>query len=250
MSNGILDSFFTTLQNNPSLAAGSCTFVVAFALVAGNAFYAQSGSHPDPIWATRDHTTTQSVSQNIRQVKTLKIAPKTIPTPATGDDARRISAGKALKSEMVSSIQEALAQKGFFAGDVDGLMGPLTSNSIKEYQAHIGLKTTGEPSQELLLLIERNQAKTANSDPLSGIIADNTGSKLDYDKDLMKQVQAGIVKAGIAAIDADGIYGKQTEAAIRDFQRQHGLDITGKPNKQLLIKLEKLKLLEPSSSNT
>ncbi len=248
MSNGILDSFFTTLQNNPSVAAGSCTFVVAFALVAGNAFYAQSGVHPDPIWATRDNTITQSVSQNVRPVKTQLFAPKTIPTPATGDSARETTGSK--RSELVASIQAALAKKGHFAGDVDGLMGPLTSSSIKDYQTRIGLKATGTPTQELLLLIKQETKSASKSDSLSGLIADNTGSNMGYDKNLVKLIQSGIINAGIAKIDADGIFGKQTEAAIMAFQRDHGLDVTGKPDVQVLQTLKKFKWIEPSQSST
>jgi peptidoglycan hydrolase-like protein with peptidoglycan-binding domain len=249
MSNGILNSFFTTLQNNPSAAAGSCTFVVAFALVAGNAFYAQSGVHPDPIWATRDLTTTQSVSQNVRPVKTTKYSPKVIPTPLTGDDARSRANNNSRNIELVSSIQAALAEKGYFAGDVDGLMGPLTGNSIKKYQTKIGLKATGIPSQELLLLIKQETASASSSDALTEIIADNSGANIGYDKNLVKQIQSGIINAGIANIDADGIYGKQTEAAIMVFQKDNGLDVTGKPDANTLNKLQKLKLIEADQSN-
>ena len=252
MSNGILDSFFTTLQNNPSVAAGSCTFVVAFALVAGNANYAQSGSHPDPIWATRDHTITDSVAPDVRPVKTSLYKPRAIPTPLPGDAARSALGASTGSSDLVASIQEALARGGKFAGDIDGMMGPLTRSSIKDYQAQLGLKETGDPSPELLLLIERDLARLAGSqeDALSTIISGNTGNNIAYDRDLVKQIQAGIAKAGIAAIDADGIYGRQTEAAIMDFQRRNKLEVTGKPDTKVLKTLIELKHLEPGQSNT
>lgn len=250
MSNGVLDSFFTALQNNPSVAAGSCTFVVAFALVAGNAFYAQSGSHPDPIWATRDHTTTQSVTQAARSVKTQKIAPKTIPTPAKGDIARLDNAGINREKQLVSSIQSALAEKGFFSGEVDGLMGPLTSNSIREYEAYLGIKETGEASAELFQRIKGRSSTGSNTTTITN--ASSTASNADnlYNKAILKLVQSGIAKAGIADIEADGIYGKQTEAAIMNFQRRYDLDVTGKPDAKLLKQLQKLNLIEPGQSST
>ena len=96
MANSIMDRFFSVLQNNPSVAAGGCTFAIAFALVAGNAFYAQSGAHPDPIWATRDMTTTQSVP-NVRPVQTSRIQPKKTPVPTSSRVAQQ--------SRLVSQLQ-------------------------------------------------------------------------------------------------------------------------------------------------
>ena len=54
---------FETIQENPSIAAGICTFAVAFSLVAGNALYGQKSVHPVPLFATRDSITTKSVQK-------------------------------------------------------------------------------------------------------------------------------------------------------------------------------------------
>ena len=109
MKNSMVNTFFAALQNNPSLAAGSCTFAVAFALVAGNAFYAQSGNHPDPIWATRDATVTRSVSPEVRSVKVSAVAPKSIPIPQKSGN---VASAAPAKSELVADIQAALMKIG------------------------------------------------------------------------------------------------------------------------------------------
>ncbi len=234
MRNGITDSIFSTLQNNPSVAAGTCTFAVAFALVAGNAFYAQSGSHPDPIWATRDMQTTQSILPDVKPVKVTSYAPKKtqIPVPS-----------KPEPSDLVASIQKALIKSGDFSGSVDGLIGPVTRASIAEYQARHNLEKTGEPSVSLLQKIRRDTptiVTSSSDDPLKSIISGESNTqtaKSKYDRELIKKIQAGIVNAGVAKIDADGIYGSKTEAAIMDFQRRNKLKVTGKPDVNVLEKL-------------
>lgn len=239
MRNGITDTLFSTLQNNPSVAAGTCTFAVAFALVAGNAFYAQSGHHPDPIWATRDAQTTQSIMPSVKPVKVSTYAAKKIPTPLSGNSVRK----KHQSSKLVANLQAALIKSGDYSGEVDGLIGPLTRASIASYQERHNLKKTGEPSQTLLQKIERDTptiVSTNQTDPLKDIISgERTGNSKghSYDRDLIKKIQAGITNAGIAAIDADGIYGSKTEAAIMDFQRRNKLKVTGKPDINVLEKL-------------
>jgi len=233
-----MDSFFGTLQNNPSVAAGTCTFAVAFALVAGNAFYAQNGNHPDPIWATRDATVTQSVTPAVRPVKITRVDPKRIPVPAERADTR----AKAKKSPLVEAIQAALVRSGDFNGEVDGMIGPVTRASISSYQARHNLKVTGRADAELLALIERDTPQiVASSDPLSGLIDSNQNAK--YDRNLVQQIQAGIARSGLAEIEVDGIFGNQTKQAIEAFQRKNALEVDGKPSKQVLRKMLNLGLI-------
>lgn len=246
MKNGIIDAFFSMLQNNPSVAAGTCTFAVAFALVAGNAFYAQSGSHPDPIWATRDNQTTQSISPSVRPVKVSKVEPKRIPTPLTGDDVRS-SQSLTVRSPLVESIQRALVSSGDFSGAIDGLAGPVTRASIMDYQKRNGLPVTGEPTEQLLSIILNDTPKpvaASGNDDLKALIDHGPSTpSTEYDSNLVRKIQLGIVNAGIAKIEADGIYGSKTEAAISDFQRKNNLDVTGKPDIRVLEKLIRLGLV-------
>ncbi|MGB7286102.1 MAG: peptidoglycan-binding domain-containing protein [Salaquimonas sp.] len=243
MRNSIMDTLFSSLQNNPSVAAGTCTFAIAFALVAGNAFYAQSGSHPDPIWATRDLTTTQSITPMVKPVKVSKYAAKQAPLPTNGDAARDTSTAKPQRSELVASVQQALLESGDFSGTVDGLIGPVTRNSIVQYQKRHDMEPTGNPSEELLSKIYRDTptiVSASNNDPLKSLISGNNNASSDkaaYDRNIVKKIQAGIVNAGIATIEADGVYGSKTEAAISDFQLKNKLEVTGKPNIDVLEKL-------------
>jgi hypothetical protein len=48
----------------------------------------------------------------------------------------------------VKSLQEALFGRGFDPGPIDGLMGPLTSRAISNFQQSAGLPTTGYLTDE------------------------------------------------------------------------------------------------------
>ena len=47
-------------------------------------------------------------------------------------------------------LQELLSAKGFYAGGIDGRIGPNTKKAIKAFQQAQGLAVTGEANQDLL----------------------------------------------------------------------------------------------------
>jgi len=250
---------FAFLQENPTAVAGAATFLVAFALVAGNAFYSQSGAHPDPIWATRDMTNTHSISQDgfnppVRKVSTRLIRPRTIPVPESRSAALLNSTRDGGASavvptwdrETVRQVQAALAETGHFKGEVDGLYGPVTKAAIIEFQRQNGLKQTGIPDMALAEYAGSSAPKAVatnrNASTLDGIIEKATaeiepGVRPAYDRELVVKVQTALAKTGESEIDVDGIFGSQTEEAIRRFQEKHHLTVDGIPGPQFLRKL-------------
>jgi len=50
----------------------------------------------------------------------------------------------------VRRVQAVLFAQGYYTGDIDGLMGPMTSTAISRYQARNGLQVTGTVNNELL----------------------------------------------------------------------------------------------------
>ena len=60
------------------------------------------------------------------------------------------SASATSSSYLVSQIQEELMRRGLYPGPVDGMIGPMTRDAIKTFQAAANLDTNGTPSQELL----------------------------------------------------------------------------------------------------
>lgn len=240
MSNRLMSSALSVVQDNPSVAAGTSTFAIAFALVAGNAFFAQSGTHPEPIWATRDATFTHSVENTLKPVKTTSIKRRdaAIPVPTKPEE----QSARPEPSQLVTDLQKALSATGDFNGVVDGLIGPQTRNAIISYQKRNGFEETGKPSKLLLTAIQQTlPMATGKRDSLTGLISASQGSSTDneFDRETVRLIQGALAKRGMD-ITVDGIYGSNTRAAIEAFQRDHGLKVTGKPEPDVLEKLRKL----------
>lgn len=53
-------------------------------------------------------------------------------------------------AEMIREVQQALNDKGYKAGRVDGIWGPKTENALKQYQQAEGLQPTGQPDEQTL----------------------------------------------------------------------------------------------------
>ena len=58
--------------------------------------------------------------------------------------------------ELVMDTQRVLTQRGLLNGKVDGVLGPMTRDAIRALQLKMRLPQTGEPSTELLLLIDKD----------------------------------------------------------------------------------------------
>ncbi len=55
----------------------------------------------------------------------------------------------------VVTLQGALRQAGFFDGEIDGLVGPVTTNAVRRFQTSVELPATGRPDTQTLFLLER-----------------------------------------------------------------------------------------------
>ena len=75
-------------------------------------------------------------------------------------------------------------------------------------------------------------SKKPTSSTLNIVVA-KRGDESDYVKDL----QMMLIKKGYVKIAADGDFGPQTEAAVRDFQKANALDVTGQIDTDTLNKL-------------
>ena len=78
------------------------------------------------------------------------------------------SMSQAQSSDMVRKAQQALKEKGFDPGPVDGMMGPRTQQAIKQFQeSQANLKPTGKLDQQTLaaLGIEGQASSAMGSTP-------------------------------------------------------------------------------------
>ncbi len=160
---GVAGLAIEAVQENPSIAAGICTFAVAFSLVAGNALYGQRGGHPVPLFATRDAITTRSVEKPVARetrkqagVPAAEGAAKQVPVPQSRPEKAAVGSPS---SSLVRDTQEGLKLLGHYAGEVDGLYGPKTREAIVRFERAAGLEATGLVSAALAEMVTKGTKK-------------------------------------------------------------------------------------------
>lgn len=251
-----------TIQENPSIAAATCIFLVAFTLVAANALYAQNGGHPVPLWATRDNITTQSVSDQspLRPANTIATTALTlerVPIPIMRPDNND---PQAPASSLVREAQSHLAALGYYRGAIDGLYGPKTQDAIISFESDYGFARTGLVSTALLKNIGDMAQNTGKSlspgeDPIdAGMATAISGVELKIrkadpgapDASAIARVQIGLINFGEVEISVDGVLGQETVSAIQRFQERYRLPVTGRPDDAILRKLEDIGALRKS----
>lgn len=121
---------------------------------------------------------------------------------------------RGMRGEPVTRLQKALNI------DADGIFGPGTEQALREYQASNGLAVDGIAGPD-----------TFSQMGLYELIMMHVGSRGECVKKLQQQLN----------LDADGIFGKGTKAAVEAFQEANGLDNDGIAGPETLVKMELFK---------
>jgi len=139
--------------------------------------------------------------------------------PATPEEAER---------SRIKAIQRELTAKGYDPGPTDAAMGYFTRAAIIAYEDDHGLTVTGEPRPELLEHLVLGATVTAPAKP---------PAPSEETLALIKAVQQILADQGYAPGAVDGVMGAETRAAIKAFERDNGLDQTGRISGKLLHKI-------------
>lgn len=129
-----------------------------------------------------------------------------------------------MESAYIRGIQQELALHGYRPGAVDGRLGGGTRRAIRDYQRDAGLKVDGAATRELLDHLKFAQPKVRKR-------FKETPGKFAV------QVQQGLKARGYYRATVDGITGPKTRAAIRAFQKDAGLPVTGSIDQNLVNEL-------------
>ena len=135
----------------------------------------------------------------------------------------------------IEDLQRALNALGYDAGPADSMMGRATSNAIRTYEADHQLPITGEFSPRLLDHVRDTLAAMSparSPDRSFGGIDEPSA-----DTDLVANIQAELRRRGYDVPVVSGDVDAATEAAIRAYQRDQGLTVTGEPSERLLAEL-------------
>ena len=114
--------------------------------------------------------------------------------------------------ELVSYVQQRLSELGYYDGKISGNFLEGTRNCLKRLQKDYGLEITGKLDEETWQLLLTAQYRVL---------------KNGDDGDEVARLQQRLIDLGYLDAKATGKFRSATEGAVKNFQKQNGLDVTG-----------------------
>jgi peptidoglycan hydrolase-like protein with peptidoglycan-binding domain len=158
---------------------------------------------------------------------------------------------------VIADIQRELAKRGLYGGTVDGIAGSRTRTAVVAYQNAIGIAATGVASPELLVALRQPAAPKpsaaaiprATPVPPAAIPAAATAVHPRpgdaAPSEAYRKVQLALNQIGYGPIPVDGRGGAETADAIRRFELDYGLAVTGIPSEAVTKRLIAIGALAP-----
>jgi peptidoglycan hydrolase-like protein with peptidoglycan-binding domain len=252
---------------NPAMSGGLMVMAITAMAIMSNALFLQAGRHPEPLFSTRPAPVAQHPAKaptavplpHARELPQAPVAQAPTPAPAVpvpqatpAAPAQQVAdTGKAL----IADVQRELARLGVYTGAIDGLSGSRTRAAISSWQAAAGLKVTGEPTPSLLAALRQPIAPAPSAVPAVPVAVKQAASvdevaqavaraeQLDREKKAvtedtqLRKVQGALNQIGYGPLVANGQTSQATTDAIRRFQLDNGLPVTGELNDRVVARL-------------
>lgn len=132
--------------------------------------------------------------------------------------AQTLSTG--MSGSSVTELQNDLVEAGYFARTVDGAYGSSTAAAVKLFQKDHGLRVTGIADDATQRKIEKS---IGNGYRKGGGVVMSEGNRGDD----VAEFQQALINAGFLNDGADGVYGQATAKAVKAFQKEKGLPVSG-----------------------
>lgn len=170
------------------------------------------------------------------------------PTPKEPDkSAQSINTNQLLRvgsrGQAVTDLQNKLQSAGLYTYAVDGIYGSRTALAVRQFQQQKGLQVDGIAGPKTLAALngvpaskqppeQTSPNKPAPNNDAAQIL--RFGARGSAVTDLQNKLKT----AGVFPYTVDGIFGKQTETAVRNFQLRQGLTVDGIAGPKTLAKLQ------------
>ena len=127
----------------------------------------------------------------------------------------------------VRQMQERLRALGYYDGETDGQFGAGTKAAVAVFQRQHGLDADGVAGESTLTLLYSGSAQTFIPTPAPTATPESVLLNTGAQGEAVKRLQERLQELGYYSGKIDGDYGKGTRNAVIAFQRQHGLDADG-----------------------
>ncbi len=133
---------------------------------------------------------------------------------------------KGMTCDMVSQLQEKLKTIGIINIDPTGYFGDITETAVIKFQKKYNLDTDGIVGTQTLSMIDSiihsNESKITIT-----TISTNSILKKGMNSEYVVELQNDLKKLDLFNLDPTGYFGDITEAAVKKFQKDHGLSVDG-----------------------
>jgi len=209
--------------SDPLTSGGLIVMVLTSATIISNALLLQEGRHPAPFFSTRSATESRQVASP--QIKTVAVKP--------------VAVQPAESSELVRDIQTTLVEQGRYDGPIDGLAGQKTRAAIERFEKSLGLAPTGEATPRLLAMLKMSGAARGDDRvAATPAPAEVPKPKVDIETSQIAKVQKALNGLGYGPLEVDGLMGSATAGAVRRFELDRGLAITGELGPRVIAELK------------
>ena len=141
----------------------------------------------------------------------------------------------------VRALQHALSELGFYSGKIDGKFGPSTTSAAKAFQKQNGLRETGVALPELQqLMFEKRVRNSKNKLVYTKTLPPIDGLDMkegDYG-DAVFELNEMLVKTKHFDSNIGYEYTRATTQAVRAFQKDHKIKVTGKVDSFTLLAIK------------
>ena len=154
-------------------------------------------------------------------------SPETGESSGTEESSADLSVGS--KGDAVSKLQNKLRWLGYLSSNdaVDGKFGSDTKQAVMDLQSDYGISETGIVDQKTKGALTKALYEAKITDSM--LITGSTYTYLKYGDtgDAVKQLQSDLTFLNYKPGCIDGEFGSNTESAVKAFQKNYGLEITG-----------------------
>lgn len=140
-----------------------------------------------------------------------------------------------MQTDTIRAIQRELRNRGYDAGDSDGVPDLVTRAAVMAYEADHRFPMTGMPRKELLQQIL--MGTTAETAPMFARDSEQQPERDAHVTQVVRTVQQSLQAAGYAPGGIDGKLGPATGRAIREFEIDHQMVETGRVSGRLIRRL-------------
>jgi peptidoglycan hydrolase-like protein with peptidoglycan-binding domain len=253
MMAGIVDRVF----ENPAMSGGLMVMALTATAIVSNAMFLQRGHHPDPLLMTRPSVTREAPRPPA--VRPVRSRPQAVivvpPLPRLAPVHAEPVAQAVVVKPPVLEIQRELARLGLYSGAIDGVAGSRTAAAISAYEIAAGLPATGIASSELLEAMKQplppKPQATLNTAPdiaaieldrrererSARIAAEEQSRAAVQMQNNVRVIQGALNRIGYGPVPVDGSASEETVDAIRRFELDNGLPVSGEANEDLLARL-------------